>query len=171
MSGKRRAALVLILAMLLSLTGCSAVSVEQDKTELFVSSGMEMVLPAYFEEHDVDGYTVCYASPTATVFALREDFSLAEGVEAMTVQEYAELVYLANAAKSPSAITEEEGFPLMEYTYRVETSGKDYVYLSAMYKANDAFWTVQFVCAEADYEEYRPQFITWAKSVKFISAE
>ena len=170
MNGKRMA-LAFILAMLMCLSGCSAVMLNQEKTELFVSDGMEIVLPAHFEKHNAEGYTVCYATPTVTVLALREAFSLAEGLETMTVREYADLVYLANAVKNPSPITEEEGFPLMEYTYRVETVGVDFVYLSVMYKADDAFWTVQFACPEENYEEYRPQFITWAKSVKFVSAE
>ena len=171
MNGIRRTALALAFVMFFCLTGCSAVSLGQEKTALFASSGMEIVLPATFAEQNVEGYTVCYGSPAATVFALREAFSLAEGLEDMSVRDYAHLVYLANAVKSPSEITWEEGLPLMEYTYHVESAGKDYVYLCAMYKAEDAFWTVQFVCTEEDYEEYRPQFITWAKSVKFVPAE
>lgn len=171
MNGKRITALLGAVAVLFALMGCSAVSLGQTKTELYASGGMEIVLPKGFTEHTVDGYTVCYGSPTATVFALREAFSLADGVEDMTVREYADLVYLAYAARSPSPITEEDGLPLMEYTHYEESRGKNFVCLNAMYKAEDAFWIIEFMCAEADYEEYRPQFIEWAKSVKFVPAE
>ena len=170
MNGKRMV-LAFLLSILMCLSGCSAVSLDTNQTELYASDGMEIVLPSDFDKHTVEGYTVCYATPTVTVLALREAFSLAEGLESMTVREYADLVYLANADKSPSPVTEEEGFPMMEYTYRVEPVGVDFVYMSVMYKAEDAFWTVQFACPEENYEEYRPQFITWAKSVKFVSAE
>lgn len=171
MNGKRITALLGAVAVLFALMGCSAVSLGQTKTELYASGGMEIVLPKGFTEHTVDGYTVCYDSASAEVFALREPFSLAEGVEDMTVDEYADLVRTANVDKSPSSITVEEGFPMMEYTYYVESHEEDFVYLSVMYKAQDAFWTLQFVCSAEDYEEYRPQFIEWAKSVKFVPAE
>ena len=171
MIGKRWSILALVLAIMLCLSGCSAVSLEQEKTALFTSGGMEIVLPDTFREQSADGHTVCYGSPTVTVFALREAFSLADGVEEMTVDEYADLVRMANVDKSPSSITVEEGFPMMEYTYYVESHEEDFVYLSVMYKAQDAFWTLQFVCSAEDYEEYRPQFIEWAKSVKFVPAE
>ena len=171
MIGKRWSIPAVVLAVMLCLSGCSSVVLEQEKTALFTSGGMEIVLPDTFREQSADGYTVCYGSPTVTVFALREAFSLADGVEDMTVREYADLVYLAYAARSPSPITEEDGLPLMEYTHYEESRGKNFVCLNAMYKAEDAFWIIEFVCAEADYEEYRPQFIEWAKSVKFVPAE
>ena len=171
MIGKRWSVPALVLAIMLRLSGCSSVVLEQEKTALFTSGGMEIVLPDTFREQSADGHTVCYGSPTVTVFALREAFSLADGVEEMTVDEYADLVRTANVDKSPSSITVEEGFPMMEYTYYVESHEEDFVYLSVMYKAQDAFWTLQFVCSAEDYEEYRPQFIEWAKSVKFVPAE
>ena len=34
-----------------------------------------------------------------------------------------------------------------------------------MYKANDDFYMVQFVCEDAEYESYKPKFIEWAKTV------
>ena len=71
MIGKRWSIPALVLAIMLCLSGCSSVVLEQEKTALFTSGGMEIVLPKGFTEHTVDGYTVCYDSASAEVFALR----------------------------------------------------------------------------------------------------
>jgi hypothetical protein len=163
---------LLLAVMLITMAGCGTEAdvelglLEMEKTA-YSREGMEIQLPEAFRELDVDGYTVCFETTTAAIFTLKEPFTLAEGVEKLSVREYADMVYAANAVKSPSAVTEEEGLVIMEYTFFVESEGTDFVYLTSMYKASDAFWMIQFTCKKENYAEYRPHFVEWAKSVTF----
>ena len=170
---------MLLFGLLLTLIGCAGNEItppspppgllEMEKA-IYFAEGMEIQLPEAFRQVDDTGYTVCYEADTAAIFALREPFTMAEGVENLTLMEYADMVCVANSSKSPSAVMEEEGLLLMEYTYFAESENAEYKYLTTMFKASDAFWMVQFTCRAENYEEYRPHFVEWAKSVTFAPA-
>lgn len=171
---KQASAWLLLLSMIITLAGCAAEEItpptlgllEMEKAS-YIAAGMEIQLPTEFRALEGTGYTVCYEASTAAVFALREGFDLAAGVEDLTLAEYADLVRVANTTKSPSEVKEEDGLMLIEYTFFVESQNADYVYLTTMFKTSDAFWMIQFTCQEENYETYRPHFIEWAKSVTF----
>ena len=175
---KQMSAWLFLLSMIFALAGCAAEEITPPPTlgllemesASYIASGMEIQLPTEFQALEGTGYTVCYEASTAAVFALRESFDLAEGVADLTLAEYADLVRVANASKSPSEVKEEEGLMLIEYTFFVESQNEDYVYLTTMFKTSDAFWMIQFACRAENYETYRPHFIKWAKSVTFAPA-
>ena len=135
----------------------------------FTSNGMTLTLTDEFRETTYEGYTVCYESKDVAVFVLKESFSLQAGLGDMSIDDYAELVYKANASKSPSDISKEDGLISFEYSFLNEQENQTYSYYSAMYKGTDAFWLVQFACKEDLYEAKRPTFIEWAKTVTFDS--
>ena len=99
---KKIASLFLCAFLLLTAAGCASHSNPFSAEEkLFSSDGMEITLTKAFRKTSVDGYTVCYDSSKVAVFALKEAFSLAEGLEEMTLDDYRELVLQANESKNP----------------------------------------------------------------------
>lgn len=162
---KRAAALLLVLCCLFSLMGCSAKKVYEADAKTFTNDGLQIELTESFRaKEDYEGYTVCYDSAEVAVFVLKEAFTLAEGSESLSLEEYAGYVYEANASKNPDDVTTVDGLTCMEYTF--DNNGSEYSYFCAMFKGSDAFWLVQFVCMDTIYEEYKPYFIEWAKTVK-----
>lgn len=166
---KKLIALMLTVLMLLTFAGCDT-SVLDAKEALFTKAGMEITLTEGFKETEMAGYTVCYDSSEVAVFVLKEEFSAAEGFGDYTLEEYAALVYQANADRSPDAVTTTDGLTTMEYVFENEEDGNTYKYFSTMFKGPDAFWLIQFSCFEENYDEYKPHFIEWAKSAKFTEA-
>ena len=99
---KKIASLFLCAFLLLTAAGCAPHSNPFSAEEkLFSSDGMEITLTKAFRKTSVDGYTVCYDSSKVAVFALKEAFSLAEGLEEMTLDDYRKLVLQANESKNP----------------------------------------------------------------------
>lgn len=135
--------------------------------KLFSSDGMEITLTKAFRKTSVDGYTVCYDSSKVAVFALKEAFSLAEGLEEMTLDDYRKLVLQANESKNPQRGEDIDSIQTMVYNFYNQEKNTEYRYLSAMYKAGDAFWLVQFACEKDVFDEYQPHFVEAAKSVAF----
>lgn len=161
---KKIVSVLLVVLLLFSLASCMEPSPKE-----FTSNGMSITLTNKFVETNVQGYTVCYDSSNAAVFALKEAFTLQAGLSDLSLDEYAQLVYQANSSKSPNPIATENGLTIMEYSFLNTEENQTYCYLATMFKADDAFWLVQFACKENAYEAQRPQFIEWAKSVTFAS--
>lgn len=153
---------LLVVLFLFSLTACGTASPKE-----FTSNGMTVTLTDAFKEASYEGYTVCYESKDVAVFVLKESFSIQEGFGDLSVDDYAELVYTANASKNPNAVAKEDGLTVMEYSFLNEQENKTYSYYSAMFKGTDAFWLVQFACVEENYEAKRDTFVEWAKTVEF----
>ena len=55
---------------------------------------------------------------------------------------------------------------LMYFEYTSEDVD-NYNYIAFIYKADDAFWMVQFATDEDDYDSYTDRIYEWAASVKF----
>ena len=161
---KKLVSLLLIFVLLASFVSCMGVSPKE-----FSCEGMTITLTDDFSEKSYEGYTTCYSSDDVAVFILKESFSLAPGVSELTLDQYAQAVYEANSSKSPDPIKKESGLTIMEHSFFNEEEEKTYGYCSVMFKGEDAFWLIQFACYEDDYDEKKPQFIDWAKSVTFDS--
>lgn len=164
---------ITVLCLLLTaalLAGCvfSAEPFAAEKQE-FSSNGMSITLTKGFKETSQQGYTVCFDSSRAAVFALKEEFTLAEGLGDLTLKEYCDLVFQSNADKSPEHGDDINGNPTMIYQFYNEDTKVEYHYLAVMYKASDAFWLVQFACDVEHAEEYEPYFIEAAKTVTFAA--
>lgn len=153
---------LLVVLFLFSLTACGGESAKE-----FTSNGMTVTLTDAFQETNYEGYTVCYESKDVAVFVLKESFSIQEGFGDLSLDDYAELVYAANASKNPSAVAKEDGLTVMEYSFLNQQENQTYSYYSAMFKGTDAFWLVQFACVEDKYEAKRDTFVEWAKTVEF----
>lgn len=153
------AAAAIVLAVLTA-AGCAVAD------KVYSDKGLSITLPGNFTKYQEEtGYDVCYETSKCAVFALKEGFDEAEGFGDMTLSEYTELVLDANELDTP--ITEEDGFMYFEFEKDVEDSDEPFEYLACCYRAEDAFWLVQFSCAKSDYESYRPKMLEWAKTVTF----
>ena len=51
--------------------------------------------------------------------------------------------------------------------YEKDANGKSNTYLATVYKADDAFWLIQYCCPTDDYQKMEPGFIEWAQTVTF----
>ena len=137
------------------------------KTKEYSSKGIILTLPTTFKETDIEQYTVCFASNEAAVFALKEEFSLAENFEDYTVEEYGNLVKKNNKFDDSIILKKQGQIPYFEYESTNSQTNETYVYFTYFYKTSDAFWTVQFTTAKENSAKYRPLFSDWAKSVSF----
>ena len=138
------------------------------KTKTFSSKGISVTLTEAFRETGVGNYTAVFESKDVAVFALREAFALAEGVEDYTLRQYCELVMEANGMAGKEIITG-DGLMRFEYTYTNPETNDTYRYYSFVYKAEDAFWLVQFTTLDKNASKYAEKIIQWAKTIEFNS--
>jgi len=133
----------------------------------FTASGMTITLDNTFKETEHPEVTCIFASEEAAVLARKEEFSLLEGLEYCTLDEYGEMVILATPHLDSAPLNLAGNYTWFEYDYTNPESGVDYNYYTCLYKAGDAFWTIQFA-ADADHAlRLRPDFEKWAASVRF----
>lgn len=170
-SGSRKGLIILIASVVIGVIlgfaiGSGIFSQATPKQETFTSGGITITLTDEFKETEAANFTTVFDSRHVAVLALKESFSLAEGLDKLTIDEYASLTITANDLKFADA--QRDG----ELTYFVyENINPDtkvnYRYYSYVYKASDAFWLVQFATAVNEADEYAPKIAEWAKSVKF----
>ncbi len=159
---KRIVALILLSLLILSLSACNNIT-----EEVFTKDGFSITLTSEYREREYENYFVSYDSKNILVAVIKEPFSAFDDFKNYTLEQYAELMKL-NCTKdtvTPSDVTEKDGVTYFEYSY-FNKEGESYKYLTAMYKGDDAFWTVQFATSLSDYEGFKLQMLEFAKSVK-----
>ncbi len=125
----------------------------------FICQDLTITLTDRFRETEVDGYTACYASGDAAVFALREPFDAKEGFGDLSVVEYGTMV-LTNNALAKTVTLEDDGGMIV---FRYESSG--YWYYTVLLKGTDAFWMVQFTALTENAQAYMQIFRQWAQGI------
>ncbi len=169
--GTRKGILILIIAIIVGVVvGYLITSVlflnNTPEPKDFSSNGMTITLTDEFIKAEVEKYTVAYDSKNVAVFALKEEFTLADGFQNYTLEQYGELV-IQNNNFSSSKIENIEGLTTFEYEFTNPDTRDTYKYFSFVYKANDAFWLVQFATLTENAYEYSPKIFEWAKTVSF----
>ena len=139
---------------------------ESGQPKTFSDSGLEITLTDAFSVAEMDPYTVCYDSPDAAVFALQEPFTLLEGLENWTLEEYGALVR-ENNGLAGEQLQYAGDLPYFTYEFTNEETNETYSYATFLYKTHDAFWLVQFVVLKEQAETLGPQILEWAESVRF----
>lgn len=137
-----------------------------EPVEIIDDSGIKMTLTDAFIDTNLAGFDFTYGCDDVAVFGFADEFTLMEGLESYSLKEYGELSVANN--NLDSEVEKENGVIYYEYDSYVEDEGATYCYFAAMYKAEDAFWTITFAVDEALYEEYKPLFLEWASSVEFV---
>lgn len=167
--GSRKGILVLIVAVVIGLFvglyGPLRVNVSTVEPEEFSAEGMAITLTNQFDEVSYQGFTQCYESKTVAVFTLKEDFTLMDGLEDYTLEDYGLLVVQSNGMDS-SVLRTEKGILYFDYTTQ-GGDGQDYYYMATLHKGSDAFWLIQFATPASNESKYRDQFLDWAATVDF----
>ena len=124
---------ILIVAIIVGfLLGYFLTNEQEPMPEVFSSGGMSIVLTDEFAETPVDKYPATYGSRDVAVIALKEEFSLFEGFENYTLEQYANLV-IENNNMSNTVIKNVDGLMGFEYTYFNPETNKNYIYFSYVY--------------------------------------
>ena len=138
----------------------------EPKSKEFSDSGMTITLTDEFEKTEIANFTAAYASDDVIIFALKEDFTLAEGLEELSLEEYAEIVMEANAIDSAS-IKNDGGITYFDYVFYNTETKQTFKYYTYVFKTHDSFWVVQFATFEDSHEKYESQIKDWAASIDF----
>ena len=174
--GNRKGLIFLIVALLIGgifgkfvggwIGGALVRDKDNAEPKTFTAEGMSITLNENFSKDAVDMFTACYSSGEAAVFALKEPFTLMDGLENYTLEQYGQLVLQTNGMTDFELQTV-DGILYFEYEADNEADKTTYYYFSTVHKATDAFWLVQLAGDTKDAEELIPSFIQWAKSVSF----
>lgn len=138
----------------------------EPQAKVFSDHGISLTLTDEFIQSEMDGYTGCYGSPDVAVYTLEEKFSLSEGAEDYSIVEYGDLIISQNGLSDITLQSTGE-LHYFEYDFTNPESGKTWQYYSFVYKADDAFWLVQFATLSENAAEYKPLIFDWASSVEF----
>ena len=141
-------------------------SIKKPVEKTFTANGLTIVLTNEFGEVDVPQRTAAFASEKVAVYALRESFELADWLEGLSLSEYGDIV-MENNGKPGLQLKTEKGLTYFEYDFNNTAVNEEYRYYTFLYKANDAFWVIQFVTQVSDTDEFFNRIITWASSVSF----
>lgn len=171
--GVHKGVLILIIAVVIGaiagfLTTSELFLNKTPNVKNFSSNGMTIALTDEFTEVDVVNFTAAYESENVFVFALKEAFTLFDGFGDNTIEQYTDLVIESNSLDSVQTKTD-DGLTLFEYTYTLPETNDVYKYFAYTYKANDAFWLIQFAVLNESADEYAQQITEWANSVEFDS--
>lgn len=161
--------LLLCLSLLLVVTMSACALFTDPKTaeaKDFSLDGLTITLTEAFRDLEVEGAAGGYQARDCALFLIKDPVEKLENGEQLTLEGYAELVKSKN--NIDVEIQTEDSLTYFERTATVD--GDEFSYYSVVYRASDAFWLLQFTCETKEYEEYRPYFVNWAKSVTFETA-
>ena len=158
------AAIVGAIVGYVSTTGLLAGGSNDPKT--FTANGMSITLTKAFKETQMQGFTNCYDSADVAVFALKEEFTLMEGFEKYTLEQYADLV-IQNNNLSEAVVKKENGLTGFQHEWVNPDTQDTCRYISFVYKTEDAFWLVQFATLKENADARMEDITQWAKTVTF----
>ncbi len=160
---KKLLSLLLISATLLLLVGCFEVYKMEPQT--FSADGFGITLTEGFSRSTdlAEGCYAAFESYQVLVFVTRESFDSMVGLGDLPLRDFAELSILSSGLDA--AVAEIDGLVCYTLRYTDAESDVTFSYFTAFFRGTDAFWGVEFVCESADYKEFEPYFIKWAKTV------
>lgn len=169
--GTRKGVVVLIIAAIIGFVfgfvrSSGMFSDKEAEIKAFSVDGMSITLTDEFSKEDYDGYNAVYESMDVAVMVMKEEFTLLEGFEDYTLEDYFDLLCEANEFESLEMKTA-DGLSYFEYDYEDPESDDRYCYTAYLYKSDDAFWMVEFATLSETAAEYSQQIAEWAKSVEF----
>lgn len=172
--GNKKGLIVLVIALVVgmlagAIPGLSGVFDNVKVTaEQFTVDNMQITLTSEFETDSYPGFNGVFASKTAIVLVLKEEFTLLEGLEDYTLQQYGELVINNNGLTGVSQLNEAEGILYFDYEADNDIDNITTYYFSTIFKSDDAFWLIQFAVPAEAAESSLPQLIEWAKTITFV---
>jgi hypothetical protein len=156
--------LVIIVAMLLGAFSGRLIArglLQADAEKTYTADHFSITMDAGMENEEIAGYDVCYRSRSVIVFGLREEKRLFP--EGTTLEDYGGYVLEANG-KTGTTLNRGDGFVWLEYT--AAPDGQEIYYLIACCQGEDAFWIVNFATPAENRDQYKDDFLDWAKTVE-----
>jgi hypothetical protein len=140
------------------------------KPKEFSKEGMTITLTNQFNEISQDGYTSCYNSRDVVIFVSKEEYSLMEGFDKYTLNEYGNLLITNNSLDSSVKLQNNDGLTYFEYQFSNPETNDLYHYSSFIFKTSDSFWLIQFATLEENYNDNKQTIINWAKNIEFSNS-
>ena len=152
-----------ILVSLLLNTGFNALSDSQSKT--FTAESYSITLNQSFSKKSDDESILYLVSKDCAIWVTKESAADLQsiGYTDLTAEEYATLL-LSLYGLDTEVKTDESGFAYCSYTEEVDSTAC--TYLDVYIFADDAYWSTEFCCDEADAEKLTGDFLTWARTIK-----
>ena len=158
-------AAIIVGAVLGFAAGSGLFSGRKVEPKVFADNGMQVTLTNEFKSVKMQNYTNCYDSAKVAVFALKEAFTLADGFENYTLEQYGNLVLQNNNLSVQ--LKNVDGLTGFEYEFTNPETKDTYKYFSFVFKSDDAFWLVQFATLTENADAYNAKIVQWAKTVSF----
>lgn len=161
----KKLTLILVVCLLLSsLNGCGLVGsiagevvndVVGSTTKTFTVSGVTIEAPSNMEdvsgETGFEDFALALANNEVAIIGLKEQFVDFEGGAEMTLEDYTDLVILANSLDS--TVSDRAGEDYQYFTFEAASEGMNFKYLGATFKGSDAFWFIQVYSLVSDFDE------------------
>ena len=127
---------------------------------------MTIELTNDFYEKQHISYTTYYESKDELVVCLREPFTLIPDSKYWSRTEYANACIRANSLTGITP-TMSENDKYAYFKFDRSLNGQNYTYLAACFKAEEAFWLIQFATYAHEYSKHENDFFKYADSVFF----
>jgi hypothetical protein len=173
---KKRGTVILALALAIGIALGAFISiflVLKKAPKVFSCNELSITLTAAFEDsyYDYDasdyiGYDFICETEDVLVTGAREPFSFFEGMDVVTLEEYGDFILSINELRNLE-LKEDGDHIYFEYDRSFEESGRDVHYYVCLYKADEAFWLVQFMTSTKDFAKYSSNIVEWANTVTF----
>ncbi|MBR3895137.1 MAG: hypothetical protein IKJ35_08340 [Clostridia bacterium] len=134
----------------------------------FSQGGLTVTLTNEFKKFDSDNHVASFSSAKVAVFAVKDSFSMMEGLEDYTLDQYLDLALKVHNLSSQNELNV-KGLKGFVYDSTNPDTKDEYRYFSYVYKSDDAFWIVQFAVKTQNADRYEEQIVEWAKSVTFFN--
>ena len=159
----KKAFKILIILSLLVFTAACDLSTE----ETFTEDNFKITLTDDFYKKDNLSSTYYYESTDVGVTAIFEDFESLEEVNInsdSSLEDYLKVVEYANDEEYDSKKSENGKYYYFDYTASV--SGKEFYYISAVYKGKTGFWLVTSFCEDKNKDELKPVLLKYLNTVE-----
>ena len=156
--------LCLILALLCFLPVFTACT----KGTTYAVEEMKITLPDGFIEVPTTRRGSSFESERMAIKVVRESRSVVEDVADtgdVSLETYADLVLAHNKLDLP--LERKENCLAYSYVALDEEVNMNFTYYVTVHKSRDAYWLVQFIVRESDYDDYTDEIETYLKSIEF----
>ena len=173
---KKRGAVILALALAVGIalgTFISILLLQNQIQKTFSCNELSITLTAafkdsYYSEDDSDyiGYDFICETEDVLVTGAREPFSFFEEINVVTLEDYGDFILSINELNDLE-LKEDGDYIYFEYDRSFEESDRDAHYYVCLYKADEAFWLLQFMTSTKDFGKYSSKIVEWANTVTF----
>ena len=177
---KKRGSVILAIALAVGIALGAFIStflilknLENKTPKIFSCDELSITLTAAFEDSyysdddpDYIGYDFICETEDILVTGAREPFSFFEEINVVTLEEYGDFILSINELRDLE-LKEDGDYIYFEYDRSFEESGRDVHYYICLYKADEAFWLVQFMTSTKDFAKYSSNIVEWANTVTF----